>query len=779
MTTTNSSSTVSVSSPSPGPTPAPAPISAHRAAILRINKLGPYTSTSSSAPVSAYKRFYTVHNNEIQIQESDGNVTQVPEDKPLERTCIMWRRKIGFYIAKVVFKKGQRFDERIWTLWKWPPGYTLWVKKKGKVEDERNVRKDYYLYDNRLLSNIAAGVEHQLVHAALIARASQAQYSDARMCSSLLLHLRKHADQCSLIFAEHMPSKFEHYNISFPRHAPPPPLPSSSIASGMLSFLPLLALATSVVAILPDGRLHANTPPLPLPPIIDLLPNARAVEYKSTDSAASVPPYNTTYYFDQLIDHTNPSLGTFKQRYWHTWEFYEPGGPIILMTPGEANAAPYYGYLTNRTINGLIAQQEKGATIVLEHRFFGLSNPYPDLSVASLKYLTIQQAIDDLEYFAKNVKLPMPGGDSVAPGQAPWVLVGGSYAGIDVEFVVCLARLGALTGFTMVNKTDLFQAGYASSAVVQSISDYWGYFEPIRQYMPKNCSADVQAVIAHFDAVFTWGSDSEIAALKAEYGMADVTHADDVTGALRNNLWDWQSLSPTSGPNAPFFQFCDALEVKDGVSAPASGWGVDHAVSAWGTYFKNEYLSNLCGNATAEECLGTYNASQSTWTDESIDNAGRSWNWIVCNEVGFFQDAAPKGHPTIVSRLVQPAGDEARSCSPLFFFRRQCELMFPAAFSKPPVPDVQKTNEAYDGWNLRVDHLFFANGQRDPWREATVSADGLYVPSTASQPIAVGDGYHCSDLKSAAGEVDATVKKVQDEALQSIHAWLADWSPSI
>ena len=43
--------------------------------------------------------------------------------------------------------------------------------------------------------------------------------------------------------------------------------------------------------------------------------------------------------------------------------------------------------------------------------------------------LNIQQAIDDLEYFAKNVNLPMPGGDSVTPDKAPWILVGGSYAG--------------------------------------------------------------------------------------------------------------------------------------------------------------------------------------------------------------------------------------------------------------------------------------------------------------------------------------------------------------
>ena len=76
------------------------------------------------------------------------------------------------------------------------------------------------------------------------------------------------------------------------------------------------------------------------------------------------------------------------------------------------------------------AQQQNGSTIVIEHRFYGLSNPYPDLSVKSLKLHTIQQAIDDLEYFAKNVNLPMPGGDSVGPDKAPWVLVGGSYSGM-------------------------------------------------------------------------------------------------------------------------------------------------------------------------------------------------------------------------------------------------------------------------------------------------------------------------------------------------------------
>ena len=49
--------------------------------------------------------------------------------------------------------------------------------------------------------------------------------------------------------------------------------------------------------------------------------------------------------------------------------------------------------------------------------------------------------------------------------------------------------------------------------------------------MPQNCSADVQAVIAHVDEVLTSGTDDEIRKLKANFGMEDLTHLDDIAGA--------------------------------------------------------------------------------------------------------------------------------------------------------------------------------------------------------------------------------------------------------
>lgn len=109
----------------------------------------------------------------------------------------------------------------------------------------------------------------------------------------------------------------------------------------MASLLARLTLLLAVTAItqaarLPhSGRSHGNRRPSAVVPIVELKNTGIRVD----KNGSALPPLNTTYEFDQLIDHNNPSLGTFKQRFWTTWEFYEPGGPIVLFTPGEANAA--------------------------------------------------------------------------------------------------------------------------------------------------------------------------------------------------------------------------------------------------------------------------------------------------------------------------------------------------------------------------------------------------------------------------------------------------------
>ena len=131
-------------------------------------------------------------------------------------------------------------------------------------------------------------------------------------------------------------------------------LPRSLWPSAFSSSLLVLSFLISTSSgRLHDGLVHGNMPRRPTIPEVRL--GARASLPVVDVNGNELPPYNTVYYFDQRIDHNRPYLGTFKQRFWHTAEYYKPGkwltvkvqkhhltrikgGPIILSTPGERNA---------------------------------------------------------------------------------------------------------------------------------------------------------------------------------------------------------------------------------------------------------------------------------------------------------------------------------------------------------------------------------------------------------------------------------------------------------
>ena len=104
---------------------------------------------------------------------------------------------------------------------------------------------------------------------------------------------------------------------------------------------------------------------------------------------------------------------------------------------------------------------------------------------------------------------------------------------------------------------------------------------------------------------------------------------------------EWQELQLAPElTDLTFFGFCDALEVQDGANAPEGGWGVNHALPAWGSWWQNEYypscklfykldvLANLihphrlaCGDLSAESVISSAFSIQYLMLGDFVETA--------------------------------------------------------------------------------------------------------------------------------------------------------------
>ncbi|CAK7205803.1 hypothetical protein SEUCBS139899_008582 [Sporothrix eucalyptigena] len=511
----------------------------------------------------------------------------------------------------------------------------------------------------------------------------------------------------------------------------------------------------------------------PLPP--------RAIVGSNSPIAGATNPNLGQSTFQQLIDHTNPSLGTFSQSYWYNTEYWTgPGAPVVLFTPGESAAADYGGYLTNRTITGLFAQAIGGAVVMFEHRYWGNSSPFAELTTKNLQYHTLANAIADATYFARNVQLPFDkNGSSNAP-QAPWVLSGGSYS-------------GALTAWVEHVDPGTFWAYHASSAVVEAEGNFWQYFEPIKEGLPKNCSADVQLVVKYIDDVLSKGTADDVQKLKNKFGLGSLVHNDDFADVLANGPSLWQEHDFYSGYSS-IFQFCDYIENAIAgafnssctpETAPSeSGVGLKKALNGYAKWTQDILLPGYCESLGSDfqgeyntACMDSHNASNPIYTDLSVNNAvDRQWTWLLCNEpFMYWQTAAPAGKGSLVSSLVD-----------YDYMQNTCALYFPEedGYTFGSASNIGKTpddvNKYTGGWsNTDTTRLIWANGQYDPWRDVTVSSDyrpGGPLVSTTDAPVnVIPGGIHCSDLIYDNAIANAGVMAIVNDEIATIKGWVEEF----
>ncbi|KAH7317866.1 peptidase S28 [Rhexocercosporidium sp. MPI-PUGE-AT-0058] len=491
------------------------------------------------------------------------------------------------------------------------------------------------------------------------------------------------------------------------------------------------------------------------------------------DSVAAAA-VNTTgsAFFTQLLDHNDPSKGTFQQKYWWNSEWWAgPGSPVVIFTPGETAAGPYGIFLTNITLPGIFAQEIKGAIILIEHRYWGESSPYTNLDAETLQLLTLEQAIGDFTHFAKTVALPFDTAHSSNADKAPWVWSGASYS-------------GALAAWIESTAPGTFWAYHASSAPVEAIYDYWQYSSPILEGMPKNCSSDISKVIEYMDGVFQKGTAAEQLALKTMFGLESVEHNDDVMRVLRSGVFSWQDNSFTSGYSV-FYQFCDSIEnVEAGaaVTPDVNGIGLTKALAGYAKFVNETIIPGYCSDLgyTDEretKCMDSYDPTNPVYTNHTVDNVvNLQWIWMLCNEpFGYWQSGAPLHETTIISRLI--TGD---------YWQKQCSLFFPTVngftyrSNASPDNNVHQVNKYTKGWRLEdTTRLIWTNGQFDPWKAASMSSEyreGGPFPGSATAPLQIiPGGFHGSDFGLWEAKANAGVQNVVDNEVAQIVKWVAEY----
>ena len=497
-------------------------------------------------------------------------------------------------------------------------------------------------------------------------------------------------------------------------------------------------------------------------------------------------------YFEQPIDHNNPSLGTFKMRYfWSNQNWKGPDSPIILFTVGEREA-PDYSYFENYTATeyysspGQLAHNIGAAFVMIENRYYGESSPYAELTTANLQYMTFEQTMHDLANFAANVKLPFSPNSTAS--NVPWVLVGGSYAGIITTYVA-----SKLPG--------TFWAYYASSATVQDQESFWRSSQGFQEAGPKNCTKDVALAIDYVDQVFSSGTRSEIVDLKTKFGMQNLTDDMDFLSALALDPQLWTSMQfdfNVNGNTSAFANtilWCDAVEgawdpatrkYNNSAHPGAEGVGLQKTIENWASWWKNYRLPGYCTSTYNSSYPGLY-SENSTYCLESIDpkdpyytdlSVGNPWNrqyaFMQCNERnGFWVTGAPKGTPSIVSRLLKVESYTDRYCKGLF----------------PPGPNgetfglrtEEEFNAYFGGWNIQnTTRLLYVNGEYEYFRPATVAAEhrpGGPRKSTPEIPTwIVPGGYHTSEFFLwRNGRRNSGARKVADEVLAQLKTWVQEW----
>jgi len=434
-------------------------------------------------------------------------------------------------------------------------------------------------------------------------------------------------------------------------------------------------------------------------------------------------------FFNQKLDHFGWNKETWRQKFYVNRTYYQFNGPIFFQVGGE-------GPISSEDVTSLqmsvYAKQFGAAQVTLEHRFYGDSRPFSNLTTDNLKYLSSEQALADAAVFIHHMRQIFPDSKGV-------VAFGGSYP-------------GALAAWLRLKYPTLIDLSIATSAPVLAVEDMVSYLEVV---------------------------DKTIAQISGQ--LCD--------NAIQNATQTWQKMALTAqGAQqlSSMFNTCEPMTVGSDwkqwamfASALMGNWmGTVQYNRRRGHHIGIPTVSDLCNimqtprktplenyvdvnnlfmKRNKQTCLSVnYDEMIEELSDLTDFSGGRSWTYQTCTEFGYFQT-------TDGPSTAQPFGDLV----PLKFYSQMCKDAFGANVGPPAV---DQTNVLYGGDKpLGASKILFVNCEWDEWASLSIEKD----LSPTLKALVVRDGAHCCTMDPyQPGKMSPYILQAQKQIAAQIAAWL-------
>lgn len=424
-------------------------------------------------------------------------------------------------------------------------------------------------------------------------------------------------------------------------------------------------------------------------------------------------------YFQQKLDHFDlKNKATWQQRYWVDTTNFFGDGPVFLIIGDQMEASELM--ITNTQVTKY-ARTYNALVVLVEHRYYGQSIPTADLSNDNLKYLTIEQALEDLTDVCAHVFSSMK-----LKSSNKWIAFGTLYA-------------GNLAAWLRLKHPSLISGAIASSAPVLAKFEADLYFE------------NVATAITEHDPECT------NAIQKANDQLDDLVNTPGGLPSLQEMFRTCSPVETNKDISMFFFNnaliFSETVEFDDNNRLPPS---LD--------------LHSAC-MTMANETIGNELARYKQYLMDRMD-----YDQVECYEVSYnatiqiiSNDTETQNRPYLYQYCLQMGQYETtRSTNQPFghhvsqqLWISLCNDVFGLGYNTDSAKTAMAvTNSNYGGLNYQGSNVAFVSGTLDPWRDLSItkSSSALY-PNNKIDVIEIqGAGSSADFLNVGTSDTDAVAE---------------------